>query len=169
MISLTRKQIFFSYLICSGFINLILITAYASLMAAFSLLFFKYGAEFNGEEVINLVYFIISGTVAYLFLSTVSLFFSLVTGNSALSIIFTIVFGFVLGIITTLIMLVPFSTDQYEIGKYFLALVPTYTANLETGGAENTPTFIEGLCSMIGFGAINACLAYNVFIRKELK
>lgn len=164
-----RKQIFFSYLICGGFLNVILITAYTTLLAAFSLLFFNYGLEFTGEEVINLVFYIISGTVAYLFLSTVSLFFSLTTGNSALSIIFTIVFCFALGIITTVIMLVPFTSEQYDVGKYFLAVVPTYTATLETGGAENIPTFIEGLCSMIGFGAVNACLAYNIFVRKELK
>ena len=164
-----RKQIFTSYLICSGFLNLIYITAYTSIMAGVSLLFFKYGKTVDSAEVINLVYYVISGTVAFLFLSTVSLFFSLTTGNSALSIVFTIVFCFALGIVTTIILLIPFSDEQYEVAKYFLAVIPTNTATLNTGGVDNTPTFLVGLFSMLGFGTLNAFLAYTIFAHKELK
>ena len=162
-----RSQIFFSYLICAAFINLMLITAYASLMTGLSLLMFKYGPEIGVDEVINLVYYFVSGTVAFLFLSTASLFFSLTTGNSALSIIFTLLFSFGLGVITTLIGLLNLFDIQGI--EYFMSAIPTYTSQLQTGGVDNTITFIEGFFSMIAFGALNIVLAYQIFTHKELK
>ena len=161
-----RKHIFFSYLICSAAINLMYILLYASLMVGFSLLFFNYssGDIDASTEVVNILYYIISGIVAFLFLSTVALFFSLATGNSALSIVFTILFSYVLGTVNALLPLIP-GDDAI----YFVSLVPCYTASLNSDGVKSTVSFVEGLVSMIGFGAVNACLAYNIFIRKELK
>lgn len=159
-----RSKIFVSYLITSAFLSVVIITLYASLMSLFGILFFGYGIEFTGTEAVNLTYYFISGTVAFLFLATVSLFFALTTSNSALCIVFTLLFSFVLGIIITIVSLL-----DIENIEYVLCAIPTYTSTMFDNGLDDTPYFIEGLISMITFGVLNVFLAYTLFKKKELK
>lgn len=140
----SRIRVYFSHLITSMVFNVVMITVFAGVTAAISVPLFGYGREFGTEEINNLCRFIVTGTAAFLFMACVSTALALSTKSIAPTIIFTVLIGMGLYLITSIIALLSF--DKFDAWINFL---PAYTlASFLQGGIAAVP-FLEGLASFI--------------------
>ncbi len=171
-----RSEIYLSHLVTSILYSIGMITLYALVTTGLSLIFFKFDKDAAGKLGQEILYFVVYGTMSFVFMATLSTMLAMVTRNIAPTLIFTIVFALVLTLLNTVVMLL-----DYEKYKYAVYLIPTFGGNffnlqgsgllgLLTGNAEDSRSlmFFEGIASYLFFGALNTVIGLLVFGRRDL-
>lgn len=172
-----RSAIYLSHLIVSILFSVIIITIYAAVTAGLALLFFPFrteGFENLGQEIL---YFVVNGTMTFVFMATFTTMLAMVTRNAAPTIIFTVVFAIALFAINSVIMLI-----DYEKYKYAVYFIPTFGGNFFTlnnfsllgllSDAPDVPKdliFTEGMLSYLFFGIVNTTIGLLVFRKRDLR
>ncbi len=160
-----RVKIYFSHLITSTIFNTVLISIYTLCTTLFTLLFFDYGVKLDSKETLAIVYFVLTGTLTFIFIASVSTFFALVTKSQTATILFTILVCIVFSIITTVLQVS--LTDDFKNIAYF---IPTFTNTLFVYGINmTTKMFIEGILSYLIFGGLITFLGVYLFKEQDLK
>lgn len=168
-----RINIFFSHILTSIVFNVVMITIYVIMTVLFGFIFFKYGTTFNHQELINVVYFVITGTMIFIFISTFTTLLALNFKSLPPIIIFTIVFSLALNIITSILGFL-----DYEKYGVLMNLFPTFSMSRYTsvwgslmgeGNVFTNQSFILGMISLAFFSALNILIGLSIFRRRELK
>lgn len=169
----SRFKIFTSHLLTSMLFNACIITLYFLCVVAFSRIFFSYGVEFKDAEVKMMIYYIILGTLTFMFMASITTFFALNFKTMVPVIIFTILFCFGLNIITSV-----FGMFDYEEYKYILYLVPTFVGSIplqsgilasSTERLIDLEAFLLGASGIVIFYLVFTSVGYLIFRKKELK
>lgn len=166
----SRIKIYFSHLITSATFDIVMIVLYSAITAALSLAFFDYGMTVDSEEAKNIIFYIISGLLSYVFIATVSTFYAMVFKSSAPTIIFTIITGLGLCLISDIVLIILPGLD--DIVQHVVRFIPTlsvyaFYAN-RPGGITNI-IFTEGTISLVFFSALNTFLGIVLFKKKDIK
>lgn len=168
IIGKNRTKIYFSHLIVTTLFCVTMISISFALLCGGSLILFDYGVPFEGAEVGNFFKILASGLLTFAFIGSLTTFLSLGTKSMPMTIIFTIIIGFVLGItgivLTTFLEIIK---DEYKI---FVYLIPTFssTYGISTGQLPNNLFFI-GLGSILGFYTLNTVWGLILFNKSDLK
>lgn len=172
-----RTQIYFSHLLVSILFCVVMITIYAAMTTGLALLFF----DFTKDESVNfgreVVYFVVNGTMSFVFVSTLTTFLAMVFRNIAPTIIFTIVFTIALMALTSVVSLL-----DYESYKYVVYFIPTFISNYfnlssfslisllgTTAEGSRELMFAEGILSYVFFGALNTAAGLVIFNKRDIK
>lgn len=159
-----RTGVYVSHLITSMVFNVVMISVYAAVIAAISVPLFGYGAEMDAEEIGNFWRFIVTGTFAFLFMACVSTALALGTKSVAPTIIFTLLIGMGLSLLTGILSLLDFG--RFEAWINFL---PTFTLTAFQQGGIDTTAFLEGIASFLLLGAGVTAGGIAVFRRKDIR
>lgn len=160
-----RTEIYLSHLIVST--TLCVVTSLISFLILLlgSLIFFEYGAEFNKEELLNFLRCLLIGTLTFVYVASVSTFFSLVTKSLPLTILLTLSVCLGLGIINSISAIA-----GSEKLKYLFYSIPTYANTiLAQSGNLTVEEFLFGLGSYTIFIALNTALGIVLFKKSDLK
>lgn len=157
-----RTKIYLSHLITSMTYNVLIISINFLSTFAFGILFF--GTE--GLSDLSALYFIVTGEMTFIFIACVSTAFILMTKSAAPSVIFTVLIGMGLSLVSAVVGL----TD-YEKFKYLVYLIPTFSnsANMLGVADVSLPMFWEGIASYVLFGGGLTVLGIAVFNKKDIK
>lgn len=159
-----RTQIYLSHLIVSIALCVAMSLLSFLLLCGGSLIFFKYGVTFNGDEVWNFSKCLIVGLLAFAYVASVSTFFALVTKSIPMTIIFTLLLVIVLGLLSGIEAFLP---DKYE---FIVYLIPTFaSASVASTGTLTNEVFFFGLGSFIVFSVINSIGGILLFNYIDLK
>lgn len=163
----SRTKIYFSHLITSVVFNVVTILIYAAVTTALAFIFFDYGCEVNDAEIKNIIYYVISGILSFVFIASVSSFFALVLKSSAPTIIFTVVIGVGLCLIAEVGIIL----QAFEKYNYYIYAIPTLSnyAFMYGESGISDAMFWEGAGSMIFFSALNTFLGILAFRKKDIK
>ena len=161
----SRQSIYFSHLITSGLVSGAIMLFYALIMLLFGCLCFGYGVKIDGAELVRIVFFLVTGVFTFFFSASISTAFALSVNNIAPAVIFSVLAGMGLSLITSLVhAFVPLSDNKW------LCLIPTYTnGSFLAGGSFDTLSFSLGIVSYIVLGALVTILGLYVFKRKDVK
>lgn len=159
----SKAKIYFSHLIVCVIFGIVTILLSAIVTILFSLIFFQYGVDFNGAEIKNLVYFFVTGLLAYVFVSSVVNAFALIFKTPAPTILISILVGMGFGLIASLIAMIDYSSF-----KYLVYLIPTFANTQFVGGIEDV-VFIEGSISLVVFSIAFIFLGLGLFTKKDIK
>lgn len=161
----SKTKIYFSHLFTTIVFHLFIAVVYALCTAGFSLIFFKYGVEITSEEIKNIIYFVVTGLLGYVFSATVISAFALFFKNPAPTILITVILCLGIGLIGTLINLL-----DYESYKYAIYLIPSFANNQFTAfGGISDVVFIEGVISYLLFGGIFVLVGALLFNKHDLQ
>ncbi len=161
----SRAQVYFSHLITSMLFNIIVMFVYFFASLGFSRIFFEYGAEFNKTEFMTILFYVINGTVVFMFISTITNIFALNFKTLPPIIILTITVSFILNVFVSIMSLV-----ELEKYKYILYLIPTYSLTIfRSMPSFDTIMFIEALIGLVVLGTFNTLLGFAIFRNKEIK
>lgn len=161
-----RIKVYLSHLFTTIIFNVIIISIYLAFTTLFSNLFFGYGVEIDKEEIRNIILFIVSGTLSFVFIASVISFLALVTKNTAPTIIFTLLFTIGLSLILSIVSIL--DTEKYAT---LLFMIPTYMHYVLTNGFEvlTTAQVIEGVASYLIFTVALAIAGIEIFKHKDIK
>ena len=162
----SRLAIYLSHLTTAVVFNVVMILIYFFSTVAFSSIFFDYGTEFNAEEFKYILKVIVLGVLAFAFIASISTFFALSMKSLAPTIIFTIVFGIFLTLITTIVSILDF--EKY---RFWLLLIPTFGNSILTtlGNVLNTGSFLESIFAFLLFIFLNTLFGILIFKKKDIK
>ena len=165
MLGYTRSQIYFSHLITSCIFNVIAMLLYFFVLLGFSAILLPYGRDFDTQEFVNVLYYVINGCFVFMFITTITSIFSLNFKTLAPIILLTLLCSIVISFAGSLITLI-----DYEKFKYLIYLYPTFSISA-FNTLENVPTalFVESMIGCTLFGLINIGIGYYTFKVKELK
>lgn len=171
-----RTEIYLSHLIVSILFSVIMIAIYAAVTAGLSLAFFPFNRDPSLDIGAEILYFIASGLMSFIFIATVSTLFALTFRSIAPTIIFTILFSILLMALNSVIMLI-----DYQPYRYAVYLIPTFTNNFFNlnsfslsgliGQGEETSRvlmFAEGMISYVFFGVLNTLLGLLLFKKRDI-
>ncbi len=172
-----RVEIYFSHLIVSILFSVAIITIYAAATAGFALIFFPFTRDPSLNTGLEIMYFVLNGTMAFAFIATVSTMFAMLFRSAAPTIIFTVVFAVALVAINTVVMLI-----DYEKFKYAVYFIPTFAGNIfnlnnfsiigmlsQTADTSRGLIFAEAMLSYLFFGAVNTGIGLLVFGKRDVK
>ncbi|MBR6322889.1 MAG: hypothetical protein IKR59_08470 [Lachnospiraceae bacterium] len=172
-----RTQIYLSHLIVSILFCVVMITIYAAMTTGLALIFFDFAKDESENFGREVLYFVLNGTMSFVFVSTVTTFFAMVLRNIAPTIIFTIVFTIALMAITSVVSLL-----DYESYKYAVYFIPTFISNFfnlssfslldllgTTSEGSRELMFAEGMLSYVFFGAVNTVAGVIIFNKRDIK
>jgi ABC-type transport system involved in multi-copper enzyme maturation permease subunit len=161
----SRQSIYFSHLITSGIISGAIMLMYALIMLLFGCLCFGYGVKIDGAELVRIVFFLVTGVFTFFFSASVSTAFALSVNNIAPAVIFSVLTGMGLSLITSLVHTFNVASDNK-----WLCLIPTYTnGSFLSSGSFDTLSFSLGILSYLVLGALVTILGLNVFKKKDVK
>ncbi|MBQ5992209.1 MAG: hypothetical protein IJL62_06655 [Clostridia bacterium] len=171
-----RAEIYLSHLIVSILFSVIMITIYAAMTAGLALLFFPFNTDPSMDLGREILYFIATGTMSFVFIATVSTLLAMTLRSVAPTIIFTIVLSIALMAINSVILLI-----DYQPYRYAVYLIPSFTGNffnlnsfsltgLITQGEETSRglMFAEGMLSYLFFGIVNTVLGLLLFKKRDI-
>ena len=161
-----RAHIYLSHLFTMIIYDIVAILIGFGITALLSIALFGYGVEFNNEEVLNLIYFIITGIMAFAFLASLSTLLSLVMKSTPLAIVLVVAITFSISLIAALPLLEFFDIEKI---KYLMYLVPSYVNTQYASGKIDTLMFIMSTVSYLFYIALNTLLGIVIFNNKELK
>lgn len=159
-----REQIYASHLIVSAIFNIIAISLFTLATFLFSLIFFKYGVPFTKAEAINVLYYIITGTLGFIFVACFTTLIATTTKSNALIVVITIVFSLLSGIVLSIITMIDYSKI-----KYIIYLIPMFVNNEYMLGTITHMMFILGSVSLVVVSALLTVLGMHLFKKKDLK
>lgn len=162
-----RAHIYLSHLFTMIIYDIVAILIGFGITALLSIALFDYGVEFNSEEVLNLIYFIITGIMAFAFLASLSTLLSLVMKSTPLAIVLVVAITFSISLVAAALPLLEFF--DIEKIKYLMYLIPSYVNTQYVSGKIDTLMFIMSTVSYIFYIAINTLLGIVIFKNKELK
>ncbi|MBQ1566070.1 MAG: hypothetical protein IIZ82_08105 [Clostridia bacterium] len=171
-----RAEIYLSHLIVSILFSVVMITIYTAMTAGLALLFFPFNTDPSMDLGREILYFIATGTMSFVFIATVSTLFAMTFRSVAPTIIFTIVLSIALMAINSLLLLV-----DYQPYRYAVYLIPSFTGNffnlnsfsltgLIAQGEETSRglMFAEGMLSYLFFGIVNTVLGLLLFKKRDI-
>ena len=170
-----RAEIYLSHLIVSILFSVVMITIYAAMTAGLAMLFFPFNTDPSQNLGLEILYFIATGTMSFIFMATVSTMLAMILRNVAPTIIFTIVLSVALMAVSSVLMLI----DYYPY-RYAVYLIPTFTGNFFnlnsflTGLlAQSVETsrglmFAEGMLSYLFFGVVNTVIGLLLFNKRDI-
>lgn len=171
-----RAEIYLSHLIVSILFSVVMITIYTAMAAGLALLFFPFNTDPSMDLGREILYFIATGTMSFVFIATVSTLFAMTFRSVAPTIIFTIVLSIALMAINSVLLLV-----DYQPYRYAVYLIPSFTGNFFnlnsfslTGliaQSEETSRglmFAEGMLSYLFFGIVNTVLGLLLFKKRDI-
>ena len=161
----SRASIYFSHLISASIINVSGILIYVIIFMAFSSLFFPYGVTLDGEEIIKIIYFMITGIFTFIFSASLSAAFTLSLKSTAPSIILSILTGMGISMLVNLLhMTDPFTTNVW------MCLIPTYTnSSFLSTGQFDTTNFLLGILSYVVFIVLINAAGLLIYSKKDIK
>ncbi len=172
-----RTEIYFSHLIVSILFSVALITIYAAVSAGLSLLFFPFSWDSSLDLGPEILYFVLNGTMAFVFIATVSTMFAMSLRSAAPAIIFTIITSFFLVAVNSVVMMI-----DYEEFKYAVYFIPTFAGNIftlndfsilgllnQSADASRSLIFAEAMLSYLFFGVVNTLIGLTVFKNRDIK
>ena len=162
-----RWQIYLSHLLTMIIYDVVAILIGFGITALLSIAFFGYGVEFTSAEALNLVYFIITGVMAFAFLASLSTLLSLVMKSTPLAIVLVVAITFAITLIASVLPLLEFF--DIEKIKYLMYAVPSYVNTQFASDKIDTVMFIISMISYLFFIAINTVFGILLFNKKELK
>ena len=143
----SRTQVYLSHLFCSMIFSVVFISLYVAVTTILSILCLPFKTEADtGKDVL---YWLANGTLSFIYAASIATLFALMTKNTALTLLLTIVSLILLASITNVIRF----TD-YENYRYAAYLIPTFTSssfNLNGSGISADMT-VQGIMGML-FGA----------------
>ncbi|MBP5618193.1 MAG: hypothetical protein J6X61_03475 [Clostridia bacterium] len=161
----SRVQIYFSHLIVATLLCLAATLLSLAVMAGGSLLLFDYGVPFDGEEAANLTRCLTAGIMTFVYVASVATFFALVTKSTPLTVILTMAVCLGLGLLCSLLSLVP--NHDYDT---LIRLIPTNVATTVTSyGTLSVEEFAMGVGSYLFFIAANTVAGILIFKKADLK
>ena len=164
MIGESKTFIYLSHLITSMVLCVGAIIFSFIILAIGANLIFGYGYQFDSKELVEFIKGFLIGIDSFIFLASISTFFSLITKSTPLTIIFTILITIGLVVISSLSNMAPESL------KYLFYLVPSYATIVVTGGGIlSLEVFWCGLISLLVFTALNTVLGIVLFNKIDLK
>ena len=171
-----RAEIYLSHLIVSILFSVVMITIYTAMTAGLALLFFPFNTDPSMDLGREILYFIATGTMSFVFIATVSTLFAMAFRSVAPTIIFTIVLSIALMAINSVLLLV-----DYQPYRYAVYLIPSFTGNffnlnsfsltgLIAQGEETSRglMFAEGMLSYLFFGIVNTVLGLLLFKKRDI-
>ena len=171
-----RAEIYLSHLIVSILFSVVMITIYTAMTAGLALLFFPFNTDPSMDLGKEILYFIVTGTMSFVFIATVSTLFAMTFRSVAPTIIFTIVLSIALMAINSVLLLV-----DYQPYRYAVYLIPSFTGNffnlnsfsltgLIAQGEETSRglMFAEGMLSYLFFGIVNTVLGLLLFKKRDI-
>ncbi len=171
-----RAEIDLSHLIVSILFSVVMITIYTAMTAGLALLFFPFNTDPSMDLGREILYFIATGTMSFVFIATVSTLFAMTFRSVAPTIIFTIVLSIALMAINSVLLLV-----DYQPYRYAAYLIPSFTGNffnlnsfsltgLIAQGEETSRglMFAEGMLSYLFFGIVNTVLGLLLFKKRDI-
>lgn len=171
-----RAEIYLSHLIVSILFSVVMITIYTAMTAGLALLFFPFNTDPSMDLGKEILYFIATGTMSFVFIATVSTLFAMTFRSVAPTIIFTIVLSIALMAINSVLLLV-----DYQPYRYAVYLIPSFTGNffnlnsfsltgLIAQGEETSRglMFAEGMLSYLFFGIVNTVLGLLLFKKRDI-
>lgn len=171
-----RAEIYLSHLIVSILFSVVMITIYTAMTAGLALLFFPFNTDPSMDLGREILYFIATGTMSFVFIATVSTLFAMTFRSVAPTIIFTIVLSIALMAINSVLLLV-----DYQPYRYAVYLIPSFTGNffnlnsfsltgLIAQGEETSRglMFAEGMLSYLFFGIVNTVLGLLLFKKRDI-
>lgn len=163
----TKSNIYLSHMICTAIFNFVMI----NLCSFFSLLFNSILLDgdfgFIANEMGYIAIIVGLGSLAFIFIGSITNLIAMSFKNIAPTLIFTIVSCVIFGLLGQLLVLL-----DVEKWGYILGIVPTYSASyLSTVGLENVKIgiIIEGALALIGFSIINIVLGNILFKKTDIK
>ena len=172
-----RTAIYFSHLVTSILFSVVMITIYAAVTTILALIFFKFNKEGLEPLAREIIYFVVNGTLSFVFMATVSTMLAMVLRSIAPTLIFTIVLAIVLMTANSIIGFL-----NYEKYKYVVYFIPTFCSNFfnlqglslinifsGTAAESKDLMFAEGMASYLFFGAVNTMIGLLVFNRRDIK
>ena len=172
----SRSGIYLSHLAVSILFSAAMITIYAAVTAGLALLFFPFERDPSMDLGREILYFVCSGTMTFVFMATVSTMLALTLRSTAPTIIFTIVISVVLYSVSSVLLLI-----DYEPYRHAVYLIPTFTGNFFNlsglslaglfGQGQETARglmFSEGMLSYLLFGALNTVLGLVIFRKRDI-
>ena len=168
IIGKNRTKIYFSHLIVTTLFCVVMISVSFLILCGGSLILFEYGSPFKGAEVGHFFKILASGLLTFAFIGSVTSFFSLGTKSMPMTIIFTIILSFILGlagmILSTFVEIIK---EQY---RFIVYLIPTFasTYGITLGEIPNN-IFFYGLGSIVFFYCLNTVLGLLLFNKTDLK
>lgn len=161
----SRTSIYFSHLISSSVISAVLILLEVLLFLGISCLIFGYGAPFDANELLRLVFFFVTGVMTFVFSAAISTALSLMMKHTAPAVIITVVAGMGISLISSVVHY----ADQTLSNRWF-CLIPTYTNSVFLNyGKFDAASFLIGLLSYLIFGAAITVLGLFRFRKADLK
>ena len=172
-----RSEIYLSHLIVSILFSVVIITIYAAVSAGLSLLFLPFSWETTLDLGLEVLYFVLNGTMTFAFISTVTTLFAMVLRNAAPTIIFTIVVSIALLLVNSVVMMI-----DYEKFRYAVYFIPTFAGNIFTlnsfsilglmsqgADASRELIFGEAMLSYLFFGTVNTLIGLLVFKKQDIR
>lgn len=161
-----RIKIYISNLIVSSFYCVLSALISFLVITIGQAIFFKYGASFSSDELLNFIRSLLIGIFSYIFVASISTFFALVTKSTPITVVLTIFICLGLSIISSLSSLIV-DIEKY---KYLFYILPTYATNMMSGsGNVSGELFVYGIISLIFFISLNTILGILLFKKRDLK
>ena len=161
----SRMEIYFSHLIVATLLCVAATVISLAVMAGGSLLLFDYGVPFDEAEAANLVRCLTAGILTFVYVASVATFFALVTKSTPLTVILTLAVCMGLGLLCSLLTLVP--DNDY---KFLLQYIPTnVTTTITAYGTLPVDEFCRGVGSYLFFIAANTVAGVLIFKKADLK
>ena len=172
-----RSAIYLSHLIVSILFSTVVITIYAAVTTGLTLLFFPFRTEGFDNLGREILFFVVNGTMAFVFMATFTTMLAMVTRSTAPTIIFTVVFTIALFAVNSVIMLI-----DYEKFRYAVYFIPTFGSNFfgmnsfsllglfgETPSVSKELIFSESMLSYLFFGTLHTVIGMIAFQKRDLK
>ena len=174
-----RWKIYFSHLVVSMIFSVGFVTIYVLFTTGFSLLFLPYKSGFSSNDLREFLFWAVTGTMGFVYISTVSTFFAMTTRSMAPTILFTILTVFALTILTSSV-----SVTDYGKVRHLVYFIPTFSGRFFTlsnsieiligqflNGVSDSREliFAEGILSFLTFGVANTALGVILFCKRDLK
>jgi hypothetical protein len=172
-----RTAVYMSHLTVSVLFSVVIITIYAAVTAGLALIFFPFDGADSPDRWKEILFFVLNGTMGFVFIATVSTFLAMVTRSVAPTLIFTIVITLVLLAVNTVLALA-----DYHSFRYAAYLIPNFTANFfnlnsmsalgimgQAAEESRGLMFAEGMLSYLFFGAVNTAAGIVIFNKRDIK
>lgn len=129
-------------------------------------IFFRWGVKFDGTEFIYFLQWIMMSLLISFFIACLVTAFTCLVRNVALSIVFILVFGFILSIIT----MFSFFKDQYPFVGFIMKINPSYQLNeLSSGKNFSLEMVLYSLISNLSYGLISFSGGLMIFRKQDIK
>lgn len=159
----SRPAIYFSHLVSACAVSGVLILVNVLIFMALACLVFGYGYPIDQAEVVQIVYFLITGVFTFFFSASVSTAITLSIKSSAPAVIISTLVGMGISIVSSLVH----SADP-ELNKTWFCLIPTYTNTGFLGGFGPT-SFLLGILSLVVAMGVMTAGGLAIFLKGDVK